>query len=55
MEWREDQATTIKEIMEKNGISEEEYVPTVNGKVTPPDTKLKEGDEVTFIPVVSGG
>ncbi len=53
--WREEEAATVKEIMEKHGLSFEEYVPTVNGKVATPDVELREGDEVTFVPVVSGG
>jgi sulfur carrier protein ThiS len=53
--WKEEEARTVKEIMERNGLSEEEYVPTIGGKVVTPDTEVGDQDEVTFIPVVSGG
>ncbi len=56
-EWREvdTSAGTVLELMKELGLSPEEYIPSVGGKVVPPDYVLSEGDEVTFVPVVSGG
>ncbi len=51
-EWKEEPLDTI---MRKLGLSPEEYVPSVNGKVVTTDYTPKEGDEITFVPVVSGG
>ena len=51
-EWREE---PLEMIMRRLDLSPEGYVPSVNGKVVTPDYIPKKGDEITFIPVVSGG
>ena len=56
-EWKEDEwkEEPLEVIMRRLDLSPEEYIPSVNGKVVPHDYVPKEGDEVTFVPVVSGG
>ncbi len=46
---------TVKELMEHLNLSEEEYLPTVNGKVVVPTKHLEEDEEIVFVPVISGG
>ena len=46
---------TVGDLMKELGISSEEYVPSINGKVVTPDRELKDGDRIVFVPVVSGG
>ncbi|NPA86645.1 MAG: MoaD/ThiS family protein [Candidatus Diapherotrites archaeon] len=55
--WKEEdwEEAPLEKIMLKLGLSPEEYIPSVNGKVVTPDYIPKEGDEITFVPVVSGG
>ncbi|MDN5358880.1 MAG: ThiS family [Candidatus Diapherotrites archaeon] len=56
-EWREVEtsAKTVGELMSELGISYEEYLPSRNGKLVTPDDEINESDEITFVPVVSGG
>jgi len=56
-EWQETdtEAKTVGELMASLGLSAEEYLPSIGGKLVTEDEELKEGTEVTFIPVVSGG
>ncbi len=55
--WKEVEtgAKTMTEFMRELSISPEEYLPSVNGKLVTEDYKIKEGDEIQFVPVVSGG
>ncbi len=56
-EWREQETSvkTVGELMAEIGLSPEEYLPSVGGKLVTDDYELEEGAEITFIPVVSGG
>ena len=55
-EWKETEpGIPLEKLMYRLNLSPEEYVPSVNGKVVPLDYIPKDGDEITFIPVVSGG
>jgi len=40
---------------ESQNILDPNFIVTVNGKSLPTDTKLKEGDTVSFMTVISGG
>ena len=51
----ETQAKTIKELMEELKLSSEEYVATIKNRIVTEDHGIEEGDEITFVPVVSGG
>ncbi len=51
----ETQAKTVKELMEELKLSSEEYVATIGNRIVTEDHPIKEGDEITFVPVVSGG
>lgn len=46
---------TINELLEKLGINPEEVVVALNKRITPEETTLQEGDEITTIKAVSGG
>jgi sulfur carrier protein ThiS len=56
-EWKEVEtnAKTVKELMNELKLSYEEYLPSKGGKLVTPDDEIKENDEITFVPVVSGG
>ena len=56
-EWHlvDTRAETVGELMTSLKLSAEEYLPSVGGKLVTEDERLKEGAEITFIPVVSGG
>jgi sulfur carrier protein ThiS len=55
-DWKEiEPGRSIDELLREENLSPEEYVPSVNGKVVTTDYILKEGDELTLVPVVSGG
>ena len=56
-DWKEAEtdAKTVGEFMQQQGLSIEEYLPSVNGKLITEDTEMTEGMEITFVPVVSGG
>ncbi len=55
--WKEveTQAKTVKDLMEELQLSSEEYIATIDGKIVTEDHEIQEGDEITFVPVVSGG
>jgi len=56
-EWKEAEtsAKTVKELMAEMNLSPEEYLPSIKGKLVTDDHEIKEGDEIQFVPVVSGG
>lgn len=56
-EWKETEtdAKTVGEFMRQQGLSIEEYLPSINGKLITEDAEMREGMEITFVPVVSGG
>ncbi len=56
-EWRETEtgARTMGELMEELKLSPEEYLPSVSGKLVTEDHEIKDGEEIQFVPVVSGG
>ncbi len=47
--------TSIKDILEKIGLSPEEYIVSKNGEVVPEDEEVSDGDTIILYPVVSGG
>ena len=46
---------TLPEILEKEGINPEEYVLVKGNEIVLEDEKLKDGNEIKLLPVVSGG
>ncbi len=56
-EWQEVEtnAKTVGEFMQEQGLSIEEYLPSIGGKLVTEDEEIREGIELTFVPVVSGG
>ena len=56
-EWHEVEtnAKTVGEFMREQGLSIEEYLPSIGGKLVTEDEEIREGIELTFVPVVSGG
>ncbi len=56
-EWKEVEtgAKTMKELMVELSLSPEEYLPSIGGKLVTEDYEIREGDEIQFVPVVSGG
>jgi len=56
-EWKEIEtdSRTIKELMDELGLSPEEYLPSVRGKLVTEDYEIKDENEIQFVPVVSGG
>ncbi len=48
-------AETVGEIAEKLELNLNEFLVTVNGELGVEDTKVKNGDDVKFLSVVSGG
>ena len=55
--WKEVETNvkTVGELMNELGLSPEEYLPSVSGKLVTDDYEIKEGAEIQFVPVVSGG
>ncbi len=56
-DWKEVEtaSTTVEELMKELSLSREEYIASKGGKVLTLDSKIEDGDEITFLPVVSGG
>ncbi len=53
--FKEIKATNIQEIVEQLNINLEEVIITKNNELTTDKTKLKDGDEIKFLSVISGG
>jgi sulfur carrier protein len=53
LEFRE--GLKVKDILKLVGFNTESAIAKVNGKVALEDAKIKDGDYVEVIPVVSGG
>jgi len=51
----ETSAKTVGELMRELDLSMEEYLPSIGGKLVTEDEELRDGTELTFVPVVSGG
>ncbi|NPA99730.1 MAG: MoaD/ThiS family protein [Crenarchaeota archaeon] len=47
--------TSIREVLERIGLSPEEYVVSRNGEVVSEDEQVSDGDTIILYPVVSGG
>lgn len=50
-----DAPATVGELIKKLGLSPEEVLVSVNGELATEDTRLRDGDEVKIISVISGG
>jgi sulfur carrier protein ThiS len=48
-------AKSIKELIEKLKINENEYIIVKNNELVTVDAKIKDGDEIKFLTVISGG
>ncbi len=46
---------TLKEIAKQIGVNLNEFIVTVNDELSVDDRKIKKGDNVKFLSVVSGG
>ncbi len=46
---------SIEKLLKKMGINPEIVIVSVNGEITPDNEKVKAGDKVEIIKVVSGG
>ncbi len=46
---------TIKQALKKLDISAEEVIPTREGELVTEDTRLKDGDVIRLVDVISGG
>ncbi|WP_461866078.1 MoaD/ThiS family protein [Thermococcus sp.] len=53
IEWQK--SMTIKDVLHILGFNTESAIAKVNGKVVIEDEKIKDGDFIEIIPVVSGG
>jgi len=53
--FKEIKATNIQEIVEQLNINLEEVIIIKNNELTTDKTKLKDGDEIKFLSVISGG
>ena len=53
-EWHEHEtdAKTVGELMRELSLSSEEYLPSVGGKLVTEDERIKDGVDITFVPVV---
>ena len=45
----------LGDVAEILGLRRVEYVPWVNGRIVTWDYRVSDGDEIKFIPVISGG
>ncbi len=46
---------TVKQALKQVGILPETVLPTRNGELITEDERLKEGDEIRLVAVISGG
>ncbi len=53
IEWRK--GMTIKDVLHELGFNTESAIARLNGRVALEDERVKDGDYVEVIPVVSGG
>jgi sulfur carrier protein ThiS len=52
---KEESAKSITELAEKLNINLEEVIIIKNNEITTEDEKIKNGDEIKFLSVISGG
>ena len=46
---------SIKDIISKLELNEEEFIIVLNGELVTPEAKIKIGDDIKFLSVISGG
>ncbi|RMF27560.1 MAG: thiamine biosynthesis protein ThiS [Chloroflexi bacterium] len=54
-EWEVEAGITVREAIEKVGLTPEMVLPVRDGKLITEDTRLEEGDEIKLVAVISGG
>jgi sulfur carrier protein len=54
-EWELDGSLTVRQAIEKAGLNPQSVLAVRDGELITEDTRLRDGDEVRLVAVISGG